>query len=177
MATNKMKKNQVLEEIRGILKENTNMILTEYRGLNVEKITELRTALRKAGIKFKVLKNTLSKILLKEAGIADLDDYLQGPIAIGFLSSDVANASKVILDYARKNELLVVKAGYIEGKKVEISGLKAIASLPTREVLLGMLLVTMKAPVRDLASVLQGTTRKVLYALNAIKEQKQKQAA
>ncbi|MCK5241584.1 50S ribosomal protein L10 [bacterium] len=177
MATDKLKKSGTMDGIREILKASKNVILTEYRGLNVEQVTELRTKLRKAGMKFKVLKNTLSKKLFAEARIGELDEYLQGPVAVGFLSDDVAASAKAILDFAKKNELLVVKAGYVDGKLIEVSGIKTIASLPSREVLLAMVLSTMQAPVKDLLSVLQGTTRKLVYALNAIKEQKEKAAA
>jgi len=177
MATAKAKKAQIMDEIREILHENKNIVLTEYRGLNVEQVTDLRSSLRKAGVKFKVLKNTLTRKLFQEAAMGELQDYLQGPVAVGFLSEDIAASSRVILDFAKKNEFLVVKVGYVDGKMVDMAGLKAIASLPSREVLLGMVLSTMQAPVKDLLSVLQGTTRKLVYALNAIKEQKEKQAA
>ncbi len=177
MATSKAKKNQVMEEIREILRTNKNVVLTEYRGLNVEKITELRARLRKAGVKFKVLKNTLSRRLFQEAGLESLQVHLEGQVALSFLSEDVAASSKALVDFAKKNELLVVKAGFVDGKLMEAAEVKALASLPSREVLLAMLLYTMQAPVKNFMSVMQGTTRKLVYALNAVKEQKEKQAA
>jgi large subunit ribosomal protein L10 len=177
MATSKIKKTETMDEIRELLKTSKNIVLSEYRGLNVEQVTDLRSKLRKAGVKFKVLKNTLTKKLFAEAGIENMEEHLQGPVAISFLSDDVAASSKAIMDFAKKNELLVVKAGYVDGKFVEASGIKTIAALPSREVLLSMVLSTMNAPVKDLLSVLQGTTRKLVYALNAIKEQKEKEAA
>ncbi|MCD4814701.1 50S ribosomal protein L10 [bacterium] len=177
MATTKAKKSQVMDEIREVLKEKKNVILTEYRGLNVEQVTQLRNVLRKAGMTYKVLKNTLSRKLFEEAGITELADQLVGPVAVSFLSEDVAASSKALIDYAKKNELLVIKVGYVDGKLVDLEGIKAIAALPSREILLGMVLATMQAPVKDLLSVLQGNTRKLIYALNAIKEQKEKEAA
>ena len=177
MATSKAKKNQVMEEIREILQTNKNVVLTEYRGLNVEQVTALRSQLRSAGVKFKVLKNTLSRKLFQEAGIENLHEQLEGPVALGFLSEDVAASSKALVDFAKKNELLVVKAGYVDGKLLAASDVKALAALPSRDVLLAMLLSTMQAPVKNLMSAMQGTTRKLVYALNAVKEQKEKQAA
>jgi large subunit ribosomal protein L10 len=177
VATSKAKKSKVLDEVRKILQDNRNVVVTEYRGLDVEKMTELRSTFRKSGIKFKVLKNTLTKKLLTEVGITGLDAHLNGPVAVGFLTKDVATSAKTILDYAKKNELLVVKAGVIDGKIVDLAALKAISSLPSREVLLVMLLSTMQGSTKNLLSVLQGTTRKLVYALQAIKEQKAKQAA
>jgi len=177
MATSKAKKAQVMDDVRAILGESKNLVLAEYRGLNVEQMTELRANMRKAGVKLKVLKNTISSKLFAEAGISGLDDFLTGPMIAGFVKEDVAAAAKAILAYAKTNELFVVKAGYVDGKKVSVDGLKAISSLPTKPVMLSILLRTMQAPVKGFMTVAQGNTQKLVYALNALKEQKMKQAA
>lgn len=116
MATSKAKKSQVLEDVKEILKENQNVVLTEYRGLNVEKMTELRSILRKSDMKFKVLKNTLTRKIFQEAGIENFVEHVQGPVALAFLSQDPAVSTKTLLDFAKKNELFIVKAGYVDGK-------------------------------------------------------------
>jgi large subunit ribosomal protein L10 len=177
MATSKSKKAAVLENVKTILESNKNVVLTEYRGMNVLAMTEFRATLRKAGVQLKVLKNTLSKRLFQDTGMEKLNSQMEGPIAVGFLSEDVAASTKVLLDFSKKNEFLKIKAGYIDGKMVSMDELKAIASLPSREVLLGMVLGTLQAPVKNLMTVMRGTTQNLVYALNALKEKKEKEAA
>jgi large subunit ribosomal protein L10 len=177
MATNKTKKAKFMEDVRLIIKDSKNLVLTEYRGMTVEQVTELRSSLRKSGVKLKVLKNTLTRKLFKESGIDQLDPHLHGPVAISFLGKDVAAATKAILNFAKKNEKFILKAGFIEGKVISLDGLKAISSLPSREVMLSRLLSTMQAPIRAMMTVMNGNTQKLVYALNAIKAQKEKNAA
>lgn len=177
MATSKAKKSDTLESVRKILKSNQNLVVTEYRGLNVAKMTELRSSLRKNGITYKVLKNTLIRKALHEAGIEKLDKQLSGPVGIGFLSQDVSTSVKSILNFAKANELFVIKAGLIDGQAVTAEGLKAIAALPSREVLLAQLLGTIQAPLRGLMTVMRGNTQKLVYTLHALEEQRAKQAA
>ncbi len=172
MATSKLKKQTMLEKGRETLAANRNLVLTEYRGIPVAAITELRAKLRKAGVKFRVMKNTLLRKLLVELGVKDLDGHLKGPIAVAFLGEDVATASKVIMEASKKNEKLVIKTGYIEGKILGVEGLKALANLPPREVLLSRLLGTIQAPVRGFLTVAQGNTQKLVYVLNALKAKK-----
>jgi large subunit ribosomal protein L10 len=172
MATSKGKKKTVLDTVRGVLESNRNLVLTEYRGITVSDITALRTALRKVGVKFKVMKNTLLRKLLKELGVQGLDDQLKGPVAVAFLGKDVAAASKAMVEAGKKNQLLVIKSGYIEGKVLGLDALKALASLPPREVLLSRLLSTMQGPLRGFLTVAQGNTQKLVYALNAVKAKK-----
>jgi large subunit ribosomal protein L10 len=177
MATNKAKKNQVLEKMRDVLKEHRNVVLTEFRGISVDQMTDLRSRLRKVGVSLKVVKNSLSKKLFQEAGMESMVPFLKGPVAIGFLGSDVSVSSKALLDYAKQNELLVIKAAFLDGKMLPTEGLKAIANLPSREVLLTMLVSGLQSPLRNLLSVFQGTTRKLIYALQAVKTEKEKKAA
>jgi large subunit ribosomal protein L10 len=172
MATSKSKKKTVLELGREVLAASRNLVLTEYRGISVADITALRAKLRKAGVKFRVMKNTLLRKLLGELGVKDLDDQLKGPVAVAFLGKDVAGASKVIIEAGRKNEKLVIKSGYIEGKVLGVDGLKALASLPPREVLLSRMLGSMLSPVRGFLIVAQGNTQKLVYVLNALKAKK-----
>lgn len=177
MATSKSKKSEVMDRVKSMLDQSKEVVLTEYRGMSVKEMTEFRSTLRKSGVQLKVLKNTLSRKLFSEAGMTGIEEQLEGPIAVGFLSDDVAASSKVLLDYSKKNEFLKIKAGYIDGKVVTAEQLKAIASLPSREVLLGMVLGTMQAPVKNLMTVMRGTTQNLVYALNDLKEKKEKAAA
>ncbi len=177
MATSKAKKTQVMEQVREILQSNADLILTEYRGLDVEKMTELRATLRKAGVKYKILKNTLLKKLVSESALGNLDPYLAGPIGVAFLGAEVTAAAKALTAFAKKNEMLVIKAGYIEGRVLGFDGIQAVATLPSREVMLAVLLGTFQAPLRAFLTVAQGNTRKLAYALNALKQKKEKAAA
>ncbi|MEW6517427.1 MAG: 50S ribosomal protein L10 [candidate division FCPU426 bacterium] len=177
MATNKAKKSLVLEKMREVLKENRNVVLTEFRGITVEQMTDLRARLRKAGVKLKVVKNSLSKKLFQEVGMEAMVPFLKGPLAVGFLGEDISASSKTLLEYAKQNELLVVRAAFMDGKLLSVEGLKAIADLPSREVLLTMLVSGLQSPLRNLLSVFQGTTRKLIYALQAVKTEKEKKAA
>ncbi|NTV52051.1 MAG: 50S ribosomal protein L10 [Candidatus Firestonebacteria bacterium] len=176
MATTKAKKSQVLEKVRDYLQESKNLVFTEYRGMNVEQVTTLRTTLRKAGVKYKIVKNTLIKKLAKEMGMQDLDKHLKGPVGVVFLGKDVAAGAKTVLEFAKKNELFVIKAGYVEGKSLGIESLKALASLPPREVMLAILLGTLQAPIKGFMTVARGNTQKLVYALNALKDKKAKAA-
>lgn len=177
MATSKSKKSKVLDDVKVVLGDSSNLVLTEYRGINVEQMTGLRADLRKAGVKFKVIKNTLLKKLIKDLGLANLDAHLHGPVGVAFLGKDVAAGSKAVLNSTKKNPLFLVKAGLVEGKVVSADGIKALALLPSREVMLSQLLRTMQAPVRGFMVVARGNTQKLVYALNALKEQKSKAAA
>ena len=174
MATTKAKKGQVLEKVRTYLQESQNLVLTEYRGMNVAQVTQLRATLRKAGVKYKIVKNTLVRKLAKELNIQNLDQHLKGPVGVVFLGKDVAAGAKTVLEFAKKNELFVIKTGYIEGKTLGMEGLKAMAALPSREVMLAIFLGTLQAPVKGFMTVARGNTQKLVYALNAWKEKKAK---
>jgi len=172
MATSKSKKSKVLDEVSGVLDASANLVLTEYRGINVADMTALRADLRKAGVKFKVVKNTLMKKMLKEHGAPGLEPQLHGPVGVAFLGADVAAGSKAVVEAAKKNPLFIVKSGLVEGKVIGTEGVQALASLPPREVLLAQLLGTLQAPVRGFMTVIRGNTQKLVYALNALKDQK-----
>jgi large subunit ribosomal protein L10 len=176
MATTKAKKGKVLDLVRGYLQESKNLVLTEYRGMNVGQVTALRSTLRKAGVKYKIVKNTLVKKLAKEMDIQALGEHLKGPVGVVFLGKDVAAGAKTVLEFAKKNELFVIKTGFIEGKMLGLNSLKAMAALPSREVMLAILLGTMQAPVKGFMTVARGNTQKLVYVLNALKDKKAKAA-
>jgi large subunit ribosomal protein L10 len=174
MATTKAKKSAALEQARALFAEAKNLILAEYRGMDVAQVTEFRSSLRKVGVKFKILKNTLMKKLAKETGIQDLDPHLHGPVGIAFLGRDIAAGSKAMIQFAKTHEQLIIKAGYLDGKIFNLDGVKAMAALPSREVMLARLLATLQAPIKGVMTVARGNTQKLVYVLNALKEQKAK---
>jgi len=159
-------KQQVVTEIADKLRESKSTIVVDYRGLTVSEATELRKQLREAGVEFKVYKNSLTRRAAESAEMAELNEFLTGPNAIAFSNEDVVAPAKVLNDFATKHEALEIKAGVIEGKLVTLDEVKAIATLPSREGLLSMLLSVLQAPIRNLA-----------LATKAVAEQKEEQGA
>lgn len=153
-------KARLVQEIAGKLKESVSTIVTDYRGLTVAEVTELRKQLREAGIDFKVYKNTLTRRATAEAGLSELDAYLTGPTAIAFSKNDVVAPAKILSEFAKSHEALEIKAGIIEGKLVQYEQIKAIADLPSREGLLSMLLSVLQAPIRNFALAVKAIAEK-----------------
>jgi large subunit ribosomal protein L10 len=159
-------KQQVVTEIAEKLRASKSTIVVDYRGLTVSEATELRKNLREAGVEFKVYKNSLTRRAAESAEMAELNEFLTGPNAIAFSNEDVVAPAKVLNDFAKNHEALEIKAGVIEGKLVTLDEVKAIATLPSREGLLSMLLSVLQAPIRNLA-----------LATKAVAEQKEEQGA
>lgn len=157
---------QAVSEIATKLRESKTTVVADYRGLTVAQVTELRKQLREAGIEFKVLKNSLTRLATAQENLTELDQYLLGPNAIAFSNDDVIAPAKVLVEFAKKNDKLEVKGGVIEGKVVGAEDIKALASLPSREGLLSMLLSVLQAPMRNVA-----------LAVKAVAEQKEGQGA
>lgn len=159
-------KQQVVTEIADKLRESKSTIVVDYRGLTVSEATELRKQLREAGVEFKVYKNSLTRRAAESVEMAELNEFLTGPNAIAFSNEDVVAPAKVLNDFAKDHEALEIKAGVIEGKLVTLDEVKAIATLPSREGLLSMLLSVLQAPIRNLA-----------LATKAVADQKEEQGA
>ncbi len=149
-------KQAVVTEIADKLKSAATVVVVDYRGLNVSQVTELRKNLREQGVEFKVYKNTMSRRAAEEAGFEGLNEHLTGPNA----------PAKVLHEFAKENEALEIKAGIIEGEVANVEEIKALATLPSREGLLSMLLSVLQAPVRNLA-----------LAAKAVADQKEEQGA
>ncbi|SHF09510.1 LSU ribosomal protein L10P [Seinonella peptonophila] len=149
------KKKAVVQEIATRLSESKSTIVTDYKGLNVAQVTELRKQLREAGIEYKVLKNTLTRLATTQTDLSELNEHLIGPTAIAFSNEDVVAPAKILYNFAKENEQLEIKAGVVEGKVVSLDEIKSIASLPSREGLISMLLSVLQGPVRNLALTLQ----------------------
>lgn len=157
---------QVVSEIATKLRESQTTVVADYRGLTVAQATELRKQLREAGVDFKVYKNSLTRLATAQENLTELDAQLTGPNAIAFSKDDVIAPAKVLADFAKKNPALEIKGGIIEGKVVGAEQIQALASLPSREGLLSMLLSVLQAPVRNFA-----------LAVKAVSEQKEGQGA
>lgn len=144
-------KQQAVTEITDKLRASSCTVVTDYRGLNVAQVTELRKKLREAGVEFQVLKNSLTRRATEQADLSALDEHLTGPTAIAFSTQDVVAPAKILSDFAKKNDALKIKGGVVEGRVVGFDQIKALADLPSREGLLSMLLSVLQAPIRNFA--------------------------
>lgn len=165
-------KKQVVADLTDKVKAAQSIVLADYRGLTVEQDTELRNALRAAGVEYKVVKNTLTSFAMKENGLEALDPFLNGPTAMALSATDAVAPAKVLSEFAKKFEKLELKVGVVEGKVIDVDGIKALADLPSREVLIAKVLGGFNAPISGFVNVLNGNMRGLVVALNAIAEQK-----
>jgi len=162
---NREAKGQVVQELVAKLRANKGAVFIDYRGISVAKDTELRAKLRKAGIEYRVVKNTLFQRAANEVGAAGLERYLAGPTAVA-LSPDSVAPARVLTEWIKANKMLEIKGGLYEGKSYDQAGVAAIAALPTREVMLSIVLGTLNAPLSAFAGVIE-----------AIRKQKEEPAA
>ncbi len=165
-------KSQNVEEIKEKIGKAQSVVLVDYRGLNVEQLTELRSQYRKAGVDYKVYKNTMMRIAFKDLGLEDFNEFLKGPSAVAFGYNDPVEAAKITAEFAKTNVKLEIKAGIVDGKVIDVAGVNSLASLPSREVLVAQVLGGLNAPIQGFANVLQGTIRGLAIVLNAIAEEK-----
>ncbi len=162
-----------IAEIREKLGGVRGAVLTDFRGLSVADITELRTLLRKSGVEYKVLKNTLAKLAIKDTDLAGLAVYLEGPTAIALSRTDPVAASKAVAAWAKTRQTFTVKGGVVEGKVVGPSEVAGLAELPPREVLLARMAGVFQAPLTGLARVLSAHLQGLVNALEQVRKQKE----
>ena len=165
-----------VQEITEQFNESNAVVLTEYRGLSVTQMTELRRALG-ADTTYEVVKNTLTKLAAKEAGLEIADELLTGPTAIAFVRGDAASAAKGIKDFAKSNPLLVVKGGVLDGKVISVDDVNKIADLEPREVLLAKLAGAMKGNMTKAAATFIALPVQLARLAEALKEKKPADAA
>ncbi len=162
---------KAVEELKEKLDNSKNFYLTDYRGLNVEQITDLRTKLREKDSEYKVVKNNFFKLALKEKGIDGVDDFLKGPIGVTFIKSDdPVSPAKVIVDFTKnfkKEKIFKVIGGYFEGRAVDGKEVISISSLPTKEVLLAQIMGCIQGPARGIAVCTAGPIKGIMQCLNA----------
>lgn len=174
--SNKDVKKNVVNEISEKFGKAQSAVLVDYRGLNVEEVTEFRALARNIQVDYKIYKNTLIRLAVKENGYDDLLEYLTGPTAIAFTYEDPISGAKVIADFAKNHNNMEIKAGMVDGKVLNEQGVRALAELPSREVLIAKVLGGLNAPISGFVNVLQGNIRGLTIALNQIKEQKEASA-
>jgi len=169
-------KQAVVSEIASQLKGAQTVIVAEYRGLDVAKVTDLRTRARKSGVYLRVLKNTLARRAVQGTPFEKLSEQLVGPLIYGISKDPVAGA-KVLAEFSKENELFVIKAGAMPNAVMSAKDVKALATMPSREELLAMLVGTMQAPIAKLARTMNEVPGKFARAVAAVRDQKEKQAA
>lgn len=147
-------KQPIVDEIAGLLDGAASAVVVDYRGLTVEQDTQLRKQLREAGVTYKVYKNTLIKRAAEETDFAALDPNLEGPTALAVSKTDATAPARVLAEFAKKADKLEIKAGVVEGIYYDAKGMNVIASIPSREVLLGKLLGSIQSPITNFARVL-----------------------
>lgn len=153
MALNLQEKQAVVAEVSAQVAQAQTIVLAEYRGIEVGDITALRANARKAGVYLRVLKNTLARRAVQGTPFEALAEKMVGPLVYGF-SADAVAAAKVVYDFARDNDKLVIKAGSYNGKVLDVAGVDALATVPSKEVLLAQLCGLLQSPVSGMARVL-----------------------
>ena len=166
-------KQAIVAEIKEKLANSKGAVFTNYRGVTVAQDTKLRRKLREAGVEYRVVKNTMTRIAAKELGLEGLDAHLEGPTALAVSATDPVAPAKLIAEFIKENKVLEIKAGLVEGQLIDVAEVKALASLPSREVLIAKMLGSMQSPISGFVNVLQGTIRNLVYVLDAVRKEKE----
>lgn len=169
---NRNSKEQVVNELAQKLVTAKATFLADYRGLTVEQVNTLRGQLRNAGADYQVVKNTLLRLAARETGSACLDPLLEGPTALTIAGTDPVAPAKVLSDFAKANAKFEIKGGALDGKRLSVADITALAELPSREVLLAKLLGTLNAPTTNFVGVLAAVPRSLVQVLAAIQDKK-----
>ena len=176
MGLNRQEKAAQIEEVSALVAKAGSIVVAEYRGLDVDAVTRLRKEARSQGVQLRVLKNTLARRAMTGTSYSGLADRLVGPLVYGF-SADPVSAAKVIAKFAKDNEKLVVKAGAMPNQVLDDAGIKALATMPSREELLAKLMATMNAPITQFVRTLNEVPARFVRTVAAVRDAKEKQAA
>ncbi len=165
-------KEQTVSDISEAIRGSKSIYLTDFTGMNVDLVSRMRRKLRDAKVDYRVAKNTLTKRALHEHGVTGLDPYLEGPTGIAF-GVDEVGAAKVLSDFAKEFEKPAVKAAFVAGHLYGPDGVKVLAQLPPREVLLGQFIGALRSPMQGVVGVLSGSLRQMVGVIDAIGKKKQ----
>ena len=177
MAISREKKEQLVSWYNDLFSRSTAVILTNYRGLTVADISQLRRKLREAQSEYHVTQNRLLKLVLKARELPVPEDLLKGPIATGFCFEEVPAMAKVLVDFSKESQILVIKGGILGDRIINADEVTALAALPSREILLAQVLGTIQGPASGISRAVAGSIRSILYVLQARVEQLEKQAS
>lgn len=166
-------KEKFVESLSEELKGSSHVVVSEYQGMTAEEFDQLRASLLPLGAKFKVVKNRLAKIAFDGSGFSELKDYMKGPSAITFLGQDPAGVTKALLKFSEQHTNLKIKAGRMFGMTADNKTLKALAALPSKEVLIATLLARLNSPVQRLASTINQPLQSLHSVLVALAKKKE----
>ncbi len=175
-----MPNKQNIESVKALeekIKNNPNLIVTVYQGISTPELNDLRAKLKPLNCEYSIVKNTLTRIALKNSGLEDFAKFFTGPTAVAFQTGDPAALSKAVVEYSKINEKLKILAGYLGGKVLTEKEVRILATLPSREVLLTQIAVMLKMPIQQIATVLNAPIQKLAGVLKALEQQKAKAAA
>jgi large subunit ribosomal protein L10 len=167
------------EELVGVLSDRFQTvnaaIVSHYAGTTVEQMTSLRNNLREHGVEMRIVKNSLAKRAIKDTDLEPLTDHLTGPTALAYCDDDPVALAKALNDFAGENEQFVIQAGVLRGQLLEKAQVVELAKTPSRDVLLGRMVGTLQNPITGFVCVTSGILRKLVYALDAVRREKEKQ--
>lgn len=163
--------NKLAEELKGA----KGIVFADYRGITVAQDTALRRKARTAGVEYRVVKNTMVRLAAQKAGIEGLDTYLEGLTVMALSTEDVVAPAKLVSDFIKESKIKTykIKAGIIDSTVIDDKGVEQLANLPSREVLLAKMLGSMQSPIAGFVNVLAGSMRNLVYALDAVRKQKE----
>ena len=169
-------KKRIADDLQGRFEKSTIVILTDYKGLDVESMNDLRRKLREANTEYQVVKNSLLVRASEGNDVTLIKDEFKGPSAIALSYDDPVAPAKVLTDFVKDNKDFEIKVGVLNGKVIDLNGIKALSSLPSREVLLAQVLSAMNAVPTSLVTALADVPRRFLNVVQAIKDQKEEAA-
>ncbi|MCE5204449.1 MAG: 50S ribosomal protein L10 [Coriobacteriales bacterium] len=165
-------KREIVSEIKDHFHGASAVIMTDYRGLTVKQMQALRSKLRESGAEVKVYKNTLTELALRELALPSMDSMLAGPTAFVFATGDPVGPAKAIMDFAKTNKSLEVKGGFVDHVVVGADDIKALAALPSRDVLIAQIMGAMLSPVRGFMSMCNAPAGALARVMKAVADQK-----
>lgn len=162
-----------VDEVRAMFEDTRSVVLSDFSGLNVKKISELRDICRKNNVEFKVVKNTLAKLGVKETEASGLSEYFEGPTAIA-ISREAENIpAKILAEFAKEHESPKFKAGFLDGNVIDATAVLALSKMPSKDELFSKLMGSIMSPGNGLVACLQGPLRNLMNVLDRLKEQKE----
>ena len=176
MGLNRQDKAEVIAEISDVVSKSSVMVIAEYRGLTVQAVTKLRADARKNGVTLRVVKNTLVRRAVEGTEFAGLADQFTGPLVYGF-SADPVAAAKVLVNFAKDNDKLLIKGGAMANNVMDVEAVKQLATMPSREELLAKLMATMNEPIAKFVRTINEVPARFVRTVAAVRDAKEKAAA
>lgn len=164
---------EIVADLRELIGETQAAILTDYRGLSVAQLTTLRKKLRAVDAEYRIVKNTLFKLAADGLmPVAEMEQHLKGPTAIGFAKKDPVGAAKIMLDFTKESKTFTIKAGVMTGKVLDPKQVEALSKVPPREVLIAQMLGSLNSPIAGLVGSLNGIISNFVFTLQAVADKK-----